>query len=1147
MQEFFGVPMNYIAGTAAVITLLILAFVGYIGIRNPVMFKMGLRNIPRRKAQTTLIVLGLMLSTVIMTAAFGTGDTMNDSITREIYTVGGEIDEIIEYNDEDFPAPDEQQVLPLSLVGDLEQEFADDPDIDAFMPMSTEVLPVQNSRTQLNEGQARIVGWRNEDAARFGGLKDLDGNVITLEGNEIAVNEELQDNINVEVGDTLRLFYEGQMAEVVVKAIAPNTVLAGTFDTTARQGGAVNMDFLAGITGKTDSVDGIRVTTTGGVEGGVAHSDAATEKLEAFLEGQPYEVDPIKADGIEEAELLANFFTTFFVIFGLFSIAAGVLLIFLIFIMLAAERKPEMGMARAVGAKRRQIVESFLAEGMGYDLGSALAGLFFGVLVVFGMVGLISYFAGDSLGVVIQVHVTPRSLLTAFCIGVIATFIVIFIASWRASRINITAAIRDLPETHPVNPESSTWLGYLRGVLNGFVACGIVVVSLLLALRFTAVAPLFLLAALTGIVGPWIYTLRGSNYGAPRHERLIGEGHPKWPWILGVVLLPIGIGAIILIGYAAALLLVRFTRDRKPSGVPTWLIFVGILVAPVGVVLAALQDRGRAIAWSVGFGTVGAVLGVIMVQWGLDADSQFLFAGGVSLFAFWVAITLRYFRIAERASFTIVSLALLAFWYVTPAGLLEPIVGELEGDFEMFFLSGLIMVTAGTFIVVYNADILLPAIGALGSRFGRIVPAVKTAVAYPLTSRFRTGMTVMMIGLIMFSLIMFQTLNSNFSRVFLNDDAKGGWDVQAIVNSNNRIGGDDGDAGAEFLAALEGAGGETSGIDSVAEIRISGFFESEVKHAEPEENDDGTPDEFGNAFVLGGDDTFLDGTSLAFETRAAGYATDADIYRALKEEPNTVVVTPGLFAFEGFGNFEGIVDLGERPEEGFEPLAITVRDPSTGNTTDLKLIGVLDDSADVFFLGMLTSRETLLAALPEAEEQTFYLKVPPGADAEAVADTVEASLVQASSESLESLLDDQRRQQQGFLYLFQGFMGLGLLVGIAALGVIASRAVVERRQQSGMLRAIGYQRKMVALSFLFESSFIALSGIITGFVLAVSLSWVLFTSDNFDESASGAGFTVPWLELFIISGIAFLASLVMTYFPARAASRVPVAEALRYE
>jgi hypothetical protein len=32
-------------------------------IRNPVMFKNGLRNISRRKSQTALIVIGLMLST----------------------------------------------------------------------------------------------------------------------------------------------------------------------------------------------------------------------------------------------------------------------------------------------------------------------------------------------------------------------------------------------------------------------------------------------------------------------------------------------------------------------------------------------------------------------------------------------------------------------------------------------------------------------------------------------------------------------------------------------------------------------------------------------------------------------------------------------------------------------------------------------------------------------------------------------------------------------------------------------------------------------------------------------------------------------------------------------------------------------------
>ena len=54
-------------------------------------------------------------------------------------------------------------------------------------------------------------------------------------------------------------------------------------------------------------------------------------------------------------------------------------------------------------------------------------------------------------------------------------------------------------------------------------------------------------------------------------------------------------------------------------------------------------------------------------------------------------------------------------------------------------------------------------------------------------------------------------------------------------------------------------------------------------------------------------------------------------------------------------------------------------------------------------------------------------------------------------------------------------MGLGLIVGVAALGVISARAVVERRQQIGVLRAIGFRRRMVQAAFLLESSFVALT------------------------------------------------------------------------
>ena len=81
-----------------------------------------------------------------------------------------------------------------------------------------------------------------------------------------------------------------------------------------------------------------------------------------------------------------------------------------------------------------------------------------------------------------------------------------------------------------------------------------------------------------------------------------------------------------------------------------------------------------------------------------------------------------------------------------------------------------------------------------------------------------------------------------------------------------------------------------------------------------------------------------------------------------------------------------------------------------------------------------------------------------------------------------------------FIRMFQGFMALGLFTGIAALGVIAYRSVVERPQQIGMLRAIGYQTGSVALTFMLESGFIALMGILSGVIGGMVIAHNLFTS-----------------------------------------------------
>jgi putative ABC transport system permease protein len=152
---------------------------------------------------------------------------------------------------------------------------------------------------------------------------------------------------------------------------------------------------------------------------------------------------------------------TFFTTFGSFSIAAGILLTFLIFVMLAAERRGELGIARAIGTRRGHLVQMFLFEGIAYDLLAALVGALLGAGVAYAMVAVMAR-AFSSQGFDIQFAVTPRSLVIAYALGVLLTLAVVALSAWRVSRMTVAAALRNLPE-----PVASTRRRRLAVALGG--------------------------------------------------------------------------------------------------------------------------------------------------------------------------------------------------------------------------------------------------------------------------------------------------------------------------------------------------------------------------------------------------------------------------------------------------------------------------------------------------------------------------------------------------------------------------------------------------------------------------------------------------------------------------------------------------------
>ena len=119
-----------------------------------------------------------------------------------------------------------------------------------------------------------------------------------------------------------------------------------------------------------------------------------------------------------------------------------------------------------------------------------------------------------------------------------------------------------------------------------------------------------------------------------------------------------------------------------------------------------------------------------------------------------------------------------------------------------------------------------------------------------------------------------------------------------------------------------------------------------------------------------------------------------------------------------------------------------------------------------------------------------FLTLKKGSDPVAVSTALEKHFL-VNGMQAESMAEEIRTNAQATIMintLLQGFMALGLVVGIASLGVVAARAVVERRKEIGVLRAIGFQKGMVQSAFLLESSFVALLGIGMGVALGFGIA-----------------------------------------------------------
>ncbi len=746
---------------------------------------------------------------------------------------------------------------------------------------------------------------------------------------------------------------------------------------------------------------------------------------------------------VNGADLAGVAFGSIFSIFGTFSIFAGVLLIFLIFVMLAAERRAELGIARAVGMQRGHLVQMFVTEGMVYDLAAALVGLGLGLLVSYAMIGSLGglfqtisqQVADRSQLFQLRWAVAPTSLIIGYCLGVLLTFFVVTIASIQVSRLNIVAAIRDLPDR-----EGAQRVSWSRRLLR---------------------------------------------------------------WSVGPILLALG-------GY---------------------LLWLG-------------QEQGQTVT------LVGATLALV---------------GGIRIIGQILGRTRMNRNAVQRLVYSVIGVGLLVLWAVPWPTLTDPLNALFQQNpaylLLSFALSGPFIILGAILVVMFNADSIAGVASRLLGGSRTLTPVLKTAIAWPLSARFRTGVTMLLFAMVITTVtVMSVVIQATEIATTPSAESTAGFEITISPGLLSFF-----DPVSDLSA--EAAARPDFPVDAVAVMGSVSSLSAEARQTAP------TSGGWSNANLTGVDAGYTQQAAgvYPFQMRAAGYASDAEIWQALGERDDVAVVVAQRVAdrpehFMGGSDedseemrFDDDFDRRRLQLRGFSlvagetlpPISMDVRFENTitgAVTRTVQIIGVLE-SDETLAGGSIQVNRLLLDVLngQPVNPQSFYVKTAAGADVHATAQALERSLLSSGFNA--TLVDEQFAAGQaitrGILQLFQGFLALGLLVGIAALGVVSSRAVVERRQQIGMLRAIGYQPGMVALSFVLESSFIALTGILVGAATGLVLGDKMI--GQFYAIVTETSFPIPWLSIGGMLLAAYLFALLMTILPAWQASRIYPAEALRYE
>ena len=391
---------------------------------------------------------------------------------------------------------------------------------------------VDKAGESIDTGGAPTLGVSWTDVAELNPLRLRDGRAPRAAG-EVVMDAGTAEEHDFKVGDTVRILFEGPSGDFTVVGVAgfgkADNLAGATLAVFDKATAQTVLDKI----GRFDTIDAVADDSVSPLDLRTRVQNALPDGFEALTGAQ---VADEQAEQVQDA---LGFFSTFLLVFAGISLFVGAFMILNTFSILVAQRTRELGLLRALGASRGQILASVVGEAAVVGVVASAAGVGLGILVAMGLKALLGAFGVDLPGG--GLIVKPRTILVSMIVGELVTLVAAVGPALRASKLSPMAALSGAGTEQGGSLRKRTIAGGV--VLAGGMAAlaaglfgdgGIELVGLGAALTFVGVAllmPLFARPMASGLGRPLprLFGVRGISAKLARQNALRNPGAPPPP------------------------------------------------------------------------------------------------------------------------------------------------------------------------------------------------------------------------------------------------------------------------------------------------------------------------------------------------------------------------------------------------------------------------------------------------------------------------------------------------------------------------------------------------------------------------------------------------------------------------------------------